>query len=71
MGHGIGIDLPEPPRIEPEDLTRLEPGMALVIHPAVRVPGVGGAFLGGTVRIGEDGPETLHTIPESPTAGGS
>jgi Xaa-Pro dipeptidase len=66
MGHGIGIDLPEPPRIEKEDRTLLEPGMALVIHPAVRVPGVGGAFLGGTVLIHASGPEPLHVIPESP-----
>jgi len=71
MGHGIGIDLPEPPRIEPGDSTRLEPGMALVIHPAVRVPGVGGAFLGGTVLIGEDGSEAIHSIPESPSPGGA
>ena len=69
MGHGIGIDLPEPPRIEAEDHTLLEAGMALVIHPAVRVPGVGGAFLGGTVLIGEGGPEPIHLIPESPSNG--
>ncbi len=66
MGHGIGIDLPEPPRIESEDHTLLEAGMALVIHPAVRVPGIGGAFLGGTVLIHDSGPEPIHIIPESP-----
>jgi Xaa-Pro dipeptidase len=66
LGHGIGIDLPEPPRIEFEDHTQLEAGMALVIHPAVRIPGIGGAFLGGTVLIHESGPEPIHIIPESP-----
>jgi Xaa-Pro dipeptidase len=66
LGHGIGIDLPEPPRIERKDLTQLEAGMVLVIHPAVRVPGVGGVFLGGTVLIHDSGPEAIHTIPESP-----
>jgi Xaa-Pro aminopeptidase len=66
MGHGIGIDLPEPPRIESKDLTLLEAGMALVIHPAVRVPGVGGVFLGGTVLIHDSGPEAIHIIPERP-----
>jgi Xaa-Pro aminopeptidase len=69
LGHGIGIDLPEPPRIEIEDHTPLEAGMALVIHPAVRVPGIGGAFLGGTVLIHDSGPEPIHEIPESPLAG--
>jgi len=66
LGHGIGIDLPEPPRIEREDHTPLEAGMALVIHPAVRVPGVGGVFLGGTVLIHDSGPEAIHLIPEIP-----
>jgi len=66
LGHGIGIDLPEPPRIENEDHTLLEAGMALVIHPSVRVPGIGGAFLGGTVLIHESGAEPIHTIPENP-----
>ena len=66
MGHGIGIDLPEPPRIESEDHTLLEPGMVLVIHPALRVPSVGGAFLGGTALILPFGAEPLHHIPEEP-----
>jgi len=66
-GHGIGLDLPEPPRIELEDSTPLEVGMVLVIHPAVRVRGVGGAFIGGTVLIGSEGPEALHNIAASPS----
>jgi Xaa-Pro aminopeptidase len=70
MGHGIGLDLPEPPRIESGDHTPVEAGMALVIHPAVRVPGVGGAFLGGTVLVHPSGPEPIHTIPEDPYPGG-
>jgi Xaa-Pro dipeptidase len=64
MGHGIGLDMPEPPRVEPGAVTLIQGGMALVIHPAVRVPGVGGAFVGGTVLITEDGPLPIHTIPE-------
>jgi Xaa-Pro dipeptidase len=65
-GHGIGLDLPEPPRIETGDLTTIEPGMVLVIHPAVRVPGVGGAFVGGTVLVHEKGAEPIHEISPQP-----
>jgi len=65
-GHGIGLDLPEPPRIELENHTLIKPGMVLVIHPAVRVPGVGGAFIGGTVLITETGSELLHKIRPEP-----
>ena len=71
FGHGIGLDLPEPPRIEAEDETPIEPGMVLVIHPAVRVPEVGGAFIGGTVLIGADGPEPIHNISAFPDDGGT
>lgn len=65
-GHGIGLDLPEPPRIELDNHTLIQPGMVLVIHPAVRVPGVGGAFIGGTVLISETGSELLHRIRSTP-----
>lgn len=66
FGHSIGLDLPEIPRIEFEDHTIVQPGMVLVIHPAVRVPGLGGAFIGGTVLINDDGPEPIHNISEYP-----
>jgi Xaa-Pro dipeptidase len=65
-GHGIGLDLPEPPRIELDNHTLIKPGMVLVIHPALRVPGVGGAFIGGTVLITETGSELLHKIRSTP-----
>jgi Xaa-Pro dipeptidase len=67
MGHGIGLDLPEPPKIDAEAQAPLQAGMALVLHPALRVPQVGGAFVGGTVLITEDGPVPIHHIPEGLT----
>jgi Xaa-Pro dipeptidase len=63
-GHGIGLDMPEPPHVEAGAVTPVEAGMALVLHPAVRVPGLGGAFVGGTVLIDQDGPLPIHRIPE-------
>ena len=65
MGHGIGIDLPEAPKIEFNDKTIIRPGFVLVIHPSIRVPSVGSAFLGGTVLVQPDGVETIHQIPPS------
>lgn len=62
FGHGIGLDLPEPPKLEFDDDTLLEEGMVIVVHPAIRVPGVGGAFIGGTVLITQSGPEPLHDL---------
>jgi Xaa-Pro dipeptidase len=63
-GHGIGLDLPEPPKLESGTRVPTEVGMVLVLHPAVRVPGVGGTFVGGTVLVTEDGPMPIHHIPE-------
>jgi Xaa-Pro dipeptidase len=63
VGHGIGLDLPEPPRVGMNDDVTIREGMVLVLHPAVRIPDVGAAFVGGTVLITADGPEPIHTIP--------
>jgi len=62
FGHGIGLDLPEPPKIEIEDQTLLSDGMVIVVHPAIRVPGVGGAFIGGTVLVENQQAHQLHDL---------
>jgi Xaa-Pro dipeptidase len=62
FGHGVGLDMPEPPKIEPSDSLKLRTGHVLVIHPAIRVPGMGGAFIGGTVVLGKNGVEALHDL---------
>lgn len=62
FGHGIGLDLPEPPKIEIGDQTLLGDGMVIVVHPAIRVPGVGGAFIGGTVLVDNQGALQLHDL---------
>ena len=64
VGHGIGLDLPEPPSVELSAELSIQEGMVVVLHPAVRVPGVGGAFVGGTVLITRDGPLPIHNIPK-------
>jgi Xaa-Pro dipeptidase len=64
VGHGIGLDLPEPPSVHAGADLYIQEGLVLVLHPAVRVPGVGGAFIGGTVLVTQDGPVAIHRIPE-------
>jgi Xaa-Pro dipeptidase len=64
VGHGIGLDLPEPPSVQAGAELPIQEGLVLVLHPAVRVPGVGGAFIGGTVLVTRDGPVAIHQIPE-------
>ena len=64
IGHGIGLDLPEPPSVGSKATLPIQEGLVLVIHPAVRVPDVGGAFVGGTVLVTDRGPWAIHRIPE-------
>jgi Xaa-Pro dipeptidase len=42
MGHGVGLDLAEPPSLAEGDRTVLEEGMVLTLEPMVTLPGAGG-----------------------------
>jgi Xaa-Pro dipeptidase len=41
MGHGLGLDLTEPPSIAPGDHTVLEAGMVLTLEPSLVLPARG------------------------------
>lgn len=41
MGHGLGLDLTEPPSLAPDDLTVLEAGMVITLEPSLTLPGRG------------------------------
>jgi Xaa-Pro aminopeptidase len=45
MGHGLGLDLTEPPSLAPDDATVLESGMVITLEPSLVLPS-----LAGTVR---------------------
>jgi Xaa-Pro dipeptidase len=42
MGHGLGLDLTEPPSLAPDDHTILAPGMVITLEPSLALPGVAG-----------------------------
>lgn len=41
-GHGIGIEVHEPPRLSSIDQTILEANMVVTVEPGIYIPGVGG-----------------------------
>jgi Xaa-Pro aminopeptidase len=63
-GHGVGLEIHEPPRIARAVKDRLEPGMVVTIEPGAYVPGHGGARIEDMVLVTASGCEVLTQAPK-------
>jgi len=54
-GHGLGLEIHEPPRLGKRDKTILRPGMAVTVEPGVYLEGWGGIRIEDTVEVTETG----------------
>lgn len=59
LGHGVGLEVHEAPRVAIESDEVLRPGMVITLEPGVYLPGLGGAREEELVWIGENGIEVL------------
>lgn len=63
LGHGVGIDIHEAPRLSQlcEDL--LVPGHVVTVEPGIYIPGLGGVRIENSCAITEDGARSLVYAP--------
>jgi len=62
-GHGVGLEIHEPPYIVEGNGLLLKPGMVFTIEPGIYVPGLGGVRIEDTVCVTSTGCQSLTTLP--------
>ncbi|MGD0152170.1 MAG: Xaa-Pro peptidase family protein [Thermacetogeniaceae bacterium] len=62
LGHGIGLNIHEPPRLAPRHEVILKPGMVTSVEPGIYLPGWGGVRIEDTVLVTATGYEILTPV---------
>ena len=65
-GHGLGLEVHEPPYMMEGSEQPLEPGMVFTVEPGIYLPGRGGARVEDVMLVTETGAETLTSLPRKP-----
>ncbi len=73
LGHGVGLEVHELPKMGLNKGEILEPEMVVTVEPGIYIPGTGGVRIEDTVRVTESGCELLTSFPKDTliTVGGA
>jgi len=66
LGHGIGLECHEAPRVRANSEDVLESGMVITVEPAVYIPGWGGVRIEDDVLVTHNACVLLTTLPREP-----
>jgi Xaa-Pro aminopeptidase len=64
LGHGIGLDIHEDPRLSRHSTQSLRPGMIVTVEPGIYLPGVGGVRIEDDLLVTERGSRNLCSLPK-------
>ena len=65
LGHGIGLEIHEAPRLRPGSDVKLRPGMVITVEPGIYLPGWGGIRIEDDVLVTSEGREVLTHLSKS------
>jgi len=65
LGHGVGLEVHEGPRLSKTGETALVAGMVVTVEPGIYVPGAVGVRIEDLVAVTADGNEVLNTMPKA------
>lgn len=64
LGHGVGVDVHEAPRLSRESTDTLVAGNAVTIEPGIYLPGIGGVRIEDLAIVRDDGLDVLTSFPK-------
>ncbi len=63
LGHAVGIDIHEEPRLSQTSTAQLQAGMVMTVEPGIYLPGIGGVRIENSCVVTDTGANSLITAP--------